>query len=278
MSLFKKYAIPLSFFSIAVVFLLHKIPLSNFLLVYTTEYQANLLEDVFINSLILVLILFFISWAHIPMGLVNTHLSLFPYYLPLLFFILVFSGGVSGLLSSQLNFLSLDFIFFAIETLSSALLEEFLFKGLITGLLLLKYWDSKNGILKVATYASLLFGSTHVLNFWSQEGLPAKSIVNQIFATSCLGFMMCVIYLKTRNIMILVAAHFINNLLAGLPFVGETEILQQYIQSEEFTFNTILEEFFRLLIFGAPLLVGLLICNRITNDDIKCLLTKSRRV
>lgn len=275
MPFLRKHAISLSLFSIGLVFLLHKIPLSDFILPYATEYQANLIEDVVINSFVLFNILFLISKMRIPLGLINMDYSRWPYYLPLLLFVIIFSGGSYGL--REMNFSTIDLTLFAAETLSASFLEEFLFRGLIVGLLLLKYFDSPKGVLKVVVYSSLLFGSTHLFNFWSQESPSIQSVLNQVFATTCLGFMMCVIYLKTRNILILVAAHFLSNFLAGLPLVGEVEVLHQSIHSSAFTLKTVIEEIFRLILFGWPLLIGIVMLSKVKGDDIESLVSMDRR-
>lgn len=265
----RKYAILISFFSIVLVFFLHRIPLNNLFVKAANEYQANLLENTAINCFVLIVILLVMMRLSIPLGLINMHYKLFPYYLPLISFVIIFSGGLSGVTNNAINFYNLDFTLFTIEALSSSFLEEFLFRGLITGLLLLKYWDSKKGMLKVVIYSSLLFGSTHLLNFWSQESMSLHSVGNQLFATTCLGFMMCAIYLKTRNIMVLVAAHFFINFIAGLSSVGETEVLQPSLHPSHFTSSTVIEEFFRLVLFGSPLLVGLLILGRVKREDVE---------
>lgn len=77
------------------------------------------------------------------------------------------------------------------------LLEELIFRGVILNRLKLK-WSATSAVI----VTSILFGSLHAGLF--------------IVGATFFGIMMCLLYMKTKNIFITMSVHFVNNLLVSL--------------------------------------------------------------
>lgn len=76
--------------------------------------------------------------------------------------------------------------------------EEFAYRGVATAVM--RRWGDWTAIL----FSGLLFGMAH----YSFQGLPVVLVG---------GFVMAFLYVRTRNIWISIAVHFMNNLIAVLP-------------------------------------------------------------
>src|SRR5699024_374017 len=76
--------------------------------------------------------------------------------------------------------------------------EEFAYRGVATAVM--RRWGDWTAIL----FSGLLFGMAHC----SFQGLPVVLVG---------GFVMAFLYVRTRNIWISIAVHFMNNLIAVLP-------------------------------------------------------------
>lgn len=265
---------------ILLIYLLNKIPLSDILQQRGyTDFNANAIEDILFNSFVIICVSFIILKQHIPFSLSNRSYAHATYYVPLLLYLIVFSGGLSGfgyLSSSSIKVSTLLLYFF--DCSSSAFLEEIVFRGLILGLLLHQYNQFKNGVLRSVLISSLIFGGIHILNLWSLDGHSLKGVFNQIYATIGLGFMYGAIYLKTRSIITLSVIHLLSNFFAGLSELETRHILENTAKVEPSLMNSVFAEIFRLVIFGIPLLIGLFVVKQVHPQDIELLLKKNEQV
>lgn len=272
----KKFPIVYSIVAILVVYLVNKIPLSDAFQYYgLKDKAANTIEDIVFNGSLVCGIYYLMKLQNIALPFRNFVPNTAAYYIPIVIYLFVFSGGLNNL---DLSFVtathSSPLILLLFDTLSSAFLEEMLFRALILGLLISKYHTDKNGIFKSVMISSLMFGFLHVLNLWTNPDASLRGVLNQIYAATCIGFMYSSIYLKTKNILPLSIAHFLSNFFASINTLSMTGVIESPSRVETSMAIIILTEIIRLIIFGLPLLIGLIILTRVTTEDIKEFLAK----
>ncbi|TRX71022.1 CPBP family intramembrane glutamic endopeptidase [Carboxylicivirga sp. M1479] len=269
---YKKYPILFSLCTILAVIVLNRIPLSSFIESYgTTKCIATTMETIIFNCLTLAVLVYIIVSIKIPFhfsGKFKTKDSIF--YLPIIIYLVIFSGGFSNIINYNFETRNqIHFYLFSLNTLVSAFLEEILFRGLIFGLLLNAYLNKINGIVKSVVLSGVLFGSIHLLNIWTMPDTSIQGVLNQIYAASCLGIMYATVYLKTRSILTLSIIHFLSNFLALLG-THEFSSTTEAINVSQSTFLTaLIEEVVRLIIYGIPILISILLLNYTSEKDIR---------
>lgn len=253
----KNYPVLFSLCVIALVFLFNKIPLSDFLITRGVEaYASEAIEDIIFNCLVSVVILYLlVNWS-VPFRLYGTRSAQLPYYIPLLVYLVIFSGRFSNIHVLHHDSVGpVKLFLYGLNMFCAAFLEEFLFRGLILGLLLQHYHNTKDPVFRSALVSSLIFGSTHLLNLWSDDAPSVHSVFNQLYATACLGFMYGAVYLKTKRLLVLTVIHFLSNFFAGLESLSTVPVMEQ-VQLEKSFVTTLVTEVFRIVIFGIPFLIG----------------------
>lgn len=96
--------------------------------------------------------------------------------------------------------------------------EEFIFRGLVLGGLLLWLGKKKNGILIASIIASLIFGYFHVMN--SIDFTNIYSVLTSLFKTlqtGMFGIFMCYCFIKFKQVLGIAAVHFLDDFLLHLP-------------------------------------------------------------
>ncbi len=258
-------------------FLIGKIPIKEHL--HFSSYLSSRLENIFIYSSLLGLYIFVINKFRIPHSYFQfIERKNYIYYLPVIFYIIVFSNGFSDFCHiSNLSLYSWKVILYGIETLTSAMFEEVLFRGLILGVLLSKYYDSKNGILKSVIISSLIFGLVHIINIWAQPYQSStRGTLNQVYAAFCLGAMYSAIYLKTRSIIILGVLHFITNFFAGIGELSGSETIVNSISRGKTIIEMVVSNALTLVIFGLPLLIGLYVLKNTNREEVEELIDNTK--
>lgn len=105
------------------------------------------------------------------------------------------------------------------EQLSIGIFEEFLFRGLILNTLLYKIPDhSFRNKITAVVISSVLFGIIHFANLFSYPELINYTIA-QVFYALFIGVFLGVLYLRTKNIWIVVFYHFLYDLASELPSI-----------------------------------------------------------
>lgn len=263
----KNYPVLFSLCAIAVIFLFNKIPLSDFLNGRGVEaFASEAIEDIIFNCLVSAAICYLlVNWS-VPFRLCSTTAAQLPYYIPLLVYLVIFSGGFSNVhLLHHDSVGPVKLILYGLNMFCAAFLEEFLFRGLILGLLLQHYHGSKNPVFRSVLVSGLIFGSTHLLNLWSTDSPSVHSVLNQLYATACLGFMYGAVYLKTRSLLVLTVVHFLSNFFAGLEALSTVPVAEQ-VQLEKSFLPMLVTEVFRIVIFGIPFLIGFWIIKKTDPD------------
>jgi membrane protease YdiL (CAAX protease family) len=255
------------FFLISVI---GKIPIKEYL--DLSSYTSDKLESIFIYSTLIGLLIIIINKLRIP----HSYFQLierinYIYYFPIIIYIFIFSSGFSDFCRmSRLTLYSWKTILYGMETFSSAMFEEVLFRGLILGVLLNKYYNSNNGILKSVIISSLIFGLIHIVNIWTQPYQTfTRGTVNQVYAAFCIGVMYSSIYLKTRNIIVLGVLHFISNFFAGIVELMGSETIVNSVSGDKTIIELIVSNVFTLIIFGLPLLIGLYILKKTNREEVR---------
>lgn len=275
MNFIKKYPISFSLLLLLVIVVFNRIPLSNFIADFgLNKFNSDAIKIIILNCIVIIGVIYILYSNRIPISFIDkTGLKNIIYYLPLIIYLLVFSGGLSNFL--DYNFISSNYLkisLYSFKILTSAFLEEILFRGLILGLLLFKYYKTNNGIIKSVVVSGLLFGGIHIINFWTISDTTFQGVFNQVYAASCLGIMYGAVYIKTRSIIILSILHFLSNFFA---LIGTLEV-STLIETNNFIESSFLvefvEEIIRLVIFGIPLLIGLIVIKFINKKDVGVLM------
>ena len=159
---------------------------------FTFETNQDLKRIIF-NIIIIISLYFFIYSKQTPFKLLtNLNYNNLLYYLPVILYVYVFSGGFNDYIKLDFDdFSKKEIIIYTSKIYFSAFFEEILFRGVILGILLFKFKNSNNFILKSVFVTSLLFGFTHIINIWLSEMSP-RDVFNQVYATFSLGFLYCV--------------------------------------------------------------------------------------
>ncbi|OWR30996.1 hypothetical protein CDO73_09580 [Saccharibacillus sp. O23] len=107
-----------------------------------------------------------------------------------------------------------EILFFGGFTLLVGFVEETVYRGLILRTMLIK------GTAVAAIVSSALFAITHLLNALSGQSM-AETVL-QIFYALLVGCSLALLWVKNRNILPLIAFHFIHNLIQFLSVDRES--------------------------------------------------------
>jgi membrane protease YdiL (CAAX protease family) len=107
------------------------------------------------------------------------------------------------------------FLFF-IECLSVGFFEEILFRGILLFVLLDIFSNKKYGVILAVISSSLIFGSLHIFNVF--DGASLNAIIEQMGYSFLMGMLWAVMYLKTKNIWLLMILHATYNFFGQVMF------------------------------------------------------------
>lgn len=83
--------------------------------------------------------------------------------------------------------------------LSIGVVEELLFRGLVTQIIFDKYGKSSAGVWLTVLVSSMLFGAAHGTNALTGE-IPLSGVLVQVVAATSLGMCLAAVYLRSRNL------------------------------------------------------------------------------
>lgn len=271
MSKYSRNALLHSLLLIVIVTLIHKLPLNLiFLNIGFNDYHSESYDKIVTNFMLIATLFFLIRKMGLPFKLLSFNLKNIIYYVPLVFYIMVFSGGFKDFFNFDFSTITFQtFLAYTLKYFSSSFLEEFVFRGFILGAFLLNFPSTKRGILTSVVLSGLIFGLMHIINLWTFEGRTVQGVLNQVYAATCFGIMYAATYLKTRSILTLGLLHFLSNFFSNITELNFNEIItQSAIVVDPSLANTILTEIFRIIIFGIPLIIGLFLINYTDQDDL----------
>ena len=264
-------AISYSIIAIGLAYLVNQIPLSNFLENYIANQKAELIENILFFTILSFSVFLIIKRFQIPFYFFDKKgfLKLY-FYIPVLLYFFIFSGFFrnyplidAGFFAKTVNWL------YTLEELLSAAFEEILFRGFVFGIMLLSLFNQEKGVLKAVIVSSFLFGMTHIMNLKTFEGNTIGNVLNQIYATFCIGIMWTCVYYKSRSLIVLIIIHFASIFFAGLePLLTDVvEQINDNTKAAQSTLNMIISSVFKMIIFGLPAVLGLFILSIPSPDD-----------
>lgn len=250
----KRHPFILSLCLIGFVVLIHKIPFVK------EDYLG-----ITISNLISVSFLFFIAKLYkFHLMIDSFKIGHIKFYIPLFLYVLIFSNFFNDFVNFSFSEVSIKIlILYTLKIFTSAYLEEILFRGLILAIFLNYFLPSKNGLFKAVLLSSLMFGLTHIINIWTTPEQEFNTVLNQIYATMCLGVMYGATYIRTQNILLIGFFHSLSNffaMISELKVENHIEVFESY--QEVSFFNLLLSQILKIIIFGIPLVIGcFLICH-----------------
>ena len=264
-----------SIIALFLVFGLNKLSLDFIFNGYNFDSYSTLAIGKIIKNIIsIILIIFLLRYIKvIPFFNFSLKINKIYFYIPLLIYVFVFSGGFK--IFREFNFSDTTiniFVTYLLRVLSSAFLEEYLFRGLILGIFLFYYPKTKKGLLKSVIFSSLIFGIMHIVNLWTIEEETSENVINQIYAASCIGIMYGATYLRTKSIVILGILHFLTNFFTLIKEISlsSNEPYEKVIQQDDLV-SLIVSQFLTLIIYGIPLFIGLYLILKMPQKDIESL-------
>ena len=266
---------------IILIILFHKLPLNLFFIkIGFNEYHSESYDKIITNFISIIVILFLIKNIKIPFRLFSLNSNKLKYYLPLILYIVVFSGGFKDFFNFNFSSISFSLLFtYILKYFSSSFLEEFVFRGFILGIFILNFPKTRIGIFKSVALSGLIFGLMHIINLWTFEGQTIKGVLNQVYATTCFGIMYGATYLKTRSILILGIFHFVSNFFSMINELEFIELVNNSVaMTDKSLINIIISEIFRIIIFGIPLIIGLILIYNTDENDINKLTFENQNV
>lgn len=281
MSSYRNNPILFSFALIILIMLFHKLPLNIFFVnIGFNEYNSESYDKIITNLVSIVGIFLLIKKEKIPFKLYSINFRNFKYYLPLLLYIIIFSGGFNDFLNFNFSSVNFDVLLtYSLKYFSSSFLEEFLFRGFILGLFIINFPKTRKGIFKSVALSGLIFGLMHIINLWTFEGQTIKGVLNQVYATACFGIMYGATYLKTRSILTLGFLHFMSNFFSMINELNFIEIINSSAPIvDKSLVNIIISEIFRIIIFGIPLIIGLFLIYSTDEYDLNKLSYENQNV
>ena len=114
---------------------------------------------------------------------------------------------------------------FALECISIGFFEEIIFRGLLLTLFLQKLPKSRKGVFGAIVLSSAVFGFIHALNLFSGASLGNTFL--QIGYSFLIGMMWAVMYLKTKNIWLVMILHATYNFF-GLVMFQLGDVVNRY--------------------------------------------------
>ncbi|MCU7614980.1 CPBP family intramembrane metalloprotease [Chryseobacterium sp. GMJ5] len=228
------------------------------------EIEKYLNKDIFSTGVKIIGICFLLLCFKKIKILMNFHPKYFVYLFPILLIDYFCFTDIVNFFSGDKN----DFKSHDIKIITyfiNAIVEEVLFRGIVLSLFIKHFVDSnkKHFILYSSFASSLLFGLFHTMNFFTNEfEMSGKAIVYQVYAAFSIGFLLSIIYLKTRNLLYIILSHFIYNFYIYLQNIDKHTEVQSSQKSA-----TIISILISLIYFGLPLFVSMIYFYFFVNND-----------
>lgn len=121
-------------------------------------------------------------------------------------------------------------VYFFIVTLAIEIYEELLCRGLLFHSFESYFGDTKKGIYLSAILSSFVFGIMHLTNLIWSPSLIITTICQVIYATF-VGFLFCVIYYRSKNLISCILLHGIFDFTAYFWFAFSDKLFQQTMDS-----------------------------------------------
>lgn len=243
-------------FLLSLVILSSKIPIKEVLENIGLDKDISIfVRRILLNSLFCGLAIFEIKRKNIlnTSGLRITKIHRPVLYLFLIPHILLFTVGFEGTrrvpseeFTDHFGILYLIFIF------SIGVFEEILFRGLIQNIIVDVFKTEKNGEIWGLFISSVLFGSMHFINLYTDFSNLSNTIV-QVFAATCIGSLYGALLLRTKNIYPIMFFHGLIDFssMAQEYFPRYFEKKEQFEQIEQTLGQQVASIFVIIVLFGS---------------------------
>ena len=126
------------------------------------------------------------------------------FYIPIL---LLFTDNLWY--GAVLNVTPLETVLYVLSMICVGFLEEMIFRGLLFKAMI------KDGVKSAIIVSSVTFGIGHIVNLINGSGAELLSNVLQILYAVAIGFMLVMIFYKTKSLLVCIAMHSIFNSLSA---------------------------------------------------------------
>lgn len=109
---------------------------------------------------------------------------------------------------------------------STAIFEEYTFRGMIFGSLLAGTTKNQQGVLKDVIITAILFGLIHLINSF---GGNMSITLLQVLQTTALGLVLSALYLRSGSMLLPITLHFLLNFMALLYHHTTTELNSAFL-------------------------------------------------
>lgn len=116
-------------------------------------------------------------------------------------------------------------LLFLLETIATGFFEELVFRGLLLVVLLQQFEKQKNGIFKALFLSSAIFGGIHLINI--AMGAGVYNTILQVGYSFLMGLLWGTVFLKTRNIWLVIFLHASYNF-CGQVFFQLGTVIRRY--------------------------------------------------
>jgi membrane protease YdiL (CAAX protease family) len=130
-------------------------------------------------------------------------------------FILSYFNVKNSRLITPWAYRTLSFIF---QMLSIGLFEEVLCRGIILNVLRSKLKSRKGGTLFAIIISSSIFGFAHLINLVNRPEI-LWGVIAEMFYSAIMGMCSAIIYIKFKNIVVIIIEHTIFNGIGLAPFI-----------------------------------------------------------
>ncbi|RDU23355.1 CPBP family intramembrane glutamic endopeptidase [Anaerosacchariphilus polymeriproducens] len=256
-----KHPILFSLIIIFIFFVFTEIQLDRFLTRFTDAQSASYISGIFLqgfSSIVFVILLKYLGWISIsgftkPKEWKQLWLC-WPLILLCIYVIWEFLKSSSKIDTSK----PLIILLYLLVFLSTGFYEEILFRGLIMTLLIQKWGSTKKGIYLSVILSSLLFGTSHIINFMTGRALLLPTITQILYAIA-FGVFFASCILRNHSIWPAILLHALFDICSDLSAITVNSSFGKVM-----TVNNTPEEALSSLILALPLLLyGLFILRKV---------------
>ncbi len=238
-----------------------------------SEYSASNVDEILknlISILFIIIVIYKIKNIKIfHFSFLKSNYKNYIFFLPLL---LIYTNGFKSFINFEISNHSLiTLLTYTVKIFSSALLEEYLFRGLIFGLFFIHFHKTRKDIFICVIFSNLIFGFAHLINLWSLDYMTLQHVINQMYASFCIGIYFSALYLSCKNLLSLSIAHFIINFFSSLDEIDFVENTSSTLENVENSMYNFIGELITIIIYSIPLIIGLYIIFNFKKEEIKIL-------
>lgn len=152
-----------------------------------------------------------------------------------------------------------------LAALQAGCMEEVIYRGLMISTVMRKWKRDENKIIPAAVICSAVFGAAHFMNVLSA---PLDITLLQIAVTFCSGIFLSAVYLRTGNIVPLIAGHFFHDFIVYV--ISKPEASESLVMSGDMSWSDWVEIGFTVVLA----LIGIWLLRKEKRGEIKAIWEK----